>query len=94
MSKGQELGQIEVKSFTSQTQADGTTYQFSYTIGGGGPVVQTDVTDPRGLVRRVTFDSSGYPLTRTPGPSVAPSSRPITQSACVPQSLKASKYSH
>lgn len=28
-----------------------------------GPRPQTDVTDPRGYVRRVTFNSSGYPLT-------------------------------
>jgi RHS repeat-associated protein len=50
---------------TSQTQADGTTYQFAYTLDGAGTVIQTDVTDPRGTVRRVTFDSAGYPLTDT-----------------------------
>lgn len=50
---------------TSQTQADGTTYQFAYTVDGAGKVTQTDVTDPRGTVRRVTFDTAGYPLTDT-----------------------------
>jgi RHS repeat-associated protein len=50
---------------TSQTQADGTTYQFAYTVDGAGKVTQTDVTDPRGTVRRVTFDANGYPLTDT-----------------------------
>lgn len=49
-----------------QTQADGTTYLFDYTFDSGtGVVTQTDVTDPRGNVRRVTFNSSGYPLTDT-----------------------------
>jgi RHS repeat-associated protein len=50
---------------TSQTQADGTTYQFAYTTDATGKVIQTDVTDPRGTVRRVTFNSAGYPLTDT-----------------------------
>lgn len=49
-----------------QTQADGTTYLFDYTFDSGtGTVTQTDVTDPRGNVRRVTFNPSGYPLTDT-----------------------------
>ena len=50
---------------TSQQQADGTTYQFAYTEDGSGKVIQTDVTDPRGTVRRVTFNADGYPLTDT-----------------------------
>jgi len=50
---------------TRQTQADGTTYQFAYTLGAGGKVTQTDVTDPRGHVRRVTFNADGFPLTDT-----------------------------
>lgn len=49
----------------TQTQADSTTYQFAYTLDGSGNVTQTDVTDPRGFVRRVTFNSSGYALTDT-----------------------------
>jgi RHS repeat-associated protein len=58
---------------TTQTQADGTTYQFAYILGTGGKVTQADVTDPRGNVRRVTFNSAGYPLsdTRAFGASIA-----------------------
>jgi RHS repeat-associated protein len=48
---------------TKQTQADNTTYQFAYTLNGSGKVTQTDVTDPRGNVRRVTFNANGYILT-------------------------------
>jgi YD repeat-containing protein len=40
-------------------------YQFAYTLGTGGVVTQTDVTDPRGIVRRVTFDAALGPLTDT-----------------------------
>ncbi|HKQ51208.1 MAG TPA: RHS repeat-associated core domain-containing protein [Pyrinomonadaceae bacterium] len=47
-----------------QTQADATAYQFAYTEADG-KVVQTDVTDPRGNLRRVTFNSSGYILKDT-----------------------------
>lgn len=49
----------------TQTQADTTTYEFDYTLNGSGKVTQTDVTDPRGNVRRLTFNSSGYTLTDT-----------------------------
>jgi RHS repeat-associated protein len=48
-----------------QTQADNSIYQFAYTLDTNGKVTQTDVTDPRGFVRRVTFNSSGYVLTDT-----------------------------
>jgi len=48
-----------------QTQADGTTYQFAYTLDAAGSVTQTDVTDTRGNVRRVTFNALGYALTDT-----------------------------
>ena len=34
-------------------------------MDGTGKVTQTDVTDPRGTVRRVTFNAAGYPLTDT-----------------------------
>ncbi len=50
---------------TKQTQADNTTYQFAYTLDANGKVTQTDVTDPRNNVRRVTFNPSGYILTDT-----------------------------
>ncbi|MDP3596309.1 MAG: DUF6531 domain-containing protein, partial [Nitrospirota bacterium] len=43
----------------TQTQADGTTYQFAYALDGNGNVTQTDVTDPRGYVKRFVFNSSG-----------------------------------
>ena len=48
-----------------QTLANGSTYQFAYTLGGNGKVTQTDVTDQRGNIRRVTFNSNGYWLTDT-----------------------------
>lgn len=48
-----------------QTQADSSEYEFAYTLDGSGKVTQTDVTDPRGNVRRLTFNSSGYTLTDT-----------------------------
>jgi YD repeat-containing protein len=50
---------------SKQTQADTGFYQFAYTLDGNGKVTQTDVTDPRGFVRRSTFNSSGYTLTDT-----------------------------
>ena len=50
-----------------QTMADGGFYTFAYTLGANGKVVQTDVTDPRGIVRRVTFNASGFSLTDTSG---------------------------
>jgi RHS repeat-associated protein len=48
-----------------QTQADGTTYQFTYRLNEANRVTQTEVIDPRGTVRRVTFNASGYALTDT-----------------------------
>lgn len=48
-----------------QTLADGAIWQFAYTLGGGGKVTQTDVTDPRGFVRRAVFNSSGYLIQET-----------------------------
>ncbi|HKZ80773.1 MAG TPA: RHS repeat-associated core domain-containing protein [Pyrinomonadaceae bacterium] len=50
---------------TRQTLADTGVFQFAYVVGGSGNVTQTDVTDPRGHVRRATFNSSGYTLTDT-----------------------------
>jgi RHS repeat-associated protein len=44
-----------------QIQADNSIFQFSYTTDPiTDKVVQTDVTDPRGTVRRTTFDSNGF----------------------------------
>ena len=42
-----------------QMQADGTFYQFTYTLDGSGNVTRTDITDPRGIVRQVSF-ASGF----------------------------------
>jgi RHS repeat-associated protein len=47
----------------TQTRPDSTTYQFAYTLDGSGKVTQTDMTDPRGYVKRLTFNSAGYTLT-------------------------------
>lgn len=45
----------------SQTLADpNATYQFSYTLDGSGAITQTDVTDPRGHVKRFAFNSDRY----------------------------------
>jgi YD repeat-containing protein len=49
----------------TQTQADSTTYQFAYTLDGSGNVTQTDVTDPRGYVKRFAFNSVGLTTTIT-----------------------------
>ena len=43
----------------SQTLANGGTYIFAYVQDGAGKVTQTSVTDPRGSVRRVDFNSTG-----------------------------------
>jgi RHS repeat-associated protein len=48
-----------------QTQADSTDYEFAYTLDGSGKVTATEVTNPRGYIRRVTFNSAGYVLTDT-----------------------------
>jgi YD repeat-containing protein len=44
----------------TQTQADGSTFHFAYTLDGTGRITQTEVTDPRTFVRRMTFNSDGY----------------------------------
>jgi RHS repeat-associated protein len=44
-----------------QTMADGGVYQFAYTTDPNtGAIAQTDLTDPRGFVKRTTFNSHGY----------------------------------
>jgi RHS repeat-associated protein len=48
-----------------QTQADGSTYQFAYTLNANGSVAQTNVTDPRGYLRTVTYNSDGFPTSNT-----------------------------
>jgi RHS repeat-associated protein len=48
-----------------QTLADGSSFEFSYTVGADGKITQTDITDPRGTVRRVVFDTNSYPISDT-----------------------------
>lgn len=62
-----------------QTQADQSTYQFAYTTDAGGKVTATQVTDPRGNLRKVSFDSGGFVTSDTaafgtPKPRPPPSS--------------------
>lgn len=47
-----------------QTLADGGIYRFAYTLNGN-KVTQTDITDPRGNVRRLAFNASGYVVSMT-----------------------------
>jgi RHS repeat-associated protein len=50
---------------TPSVSTDNPTFQFAYTTDTSNRVTQTDVTSPRGNVRRVTFNSAGYTLTDT-----------------------------
>ena len=50
---------------TQQTLAGGAVYQFAYTVDANGNVTRTDVTDPRGKIRRVDFNSDGYKVAET-----------------------------
>jgi RHS repeat-associated protein len=43
-----------------QLLADGSTYQLEYTLDGSARVIEARVTDPRGFVRRTTFNANGY----------------------------------
>jgi RHS repeat-associated protein len=43
-----------------QTLANGGLWQFAYTQDVNGNIVQTDITNPRGFVDRVTLDTNGY----------------------------------
>lgn len=61
-------GRVTKQIFADETPAvstDNPTYQFVYTTDSGGNVLQTDATNPRGNVRRTTFDSSGRILSDT-----------------------------
>lgn len=51
---------------TQQTLADpSATYGFAYTTDGSGNITQTDVTDPRGHVDRLAFNSNHYVVSDT-----------------------------
>jgi YD repeat-containing protein len=43
-----------------QTLADSGVYGFTYTTDSTGKITQTDVTNPRGIVRRMSYHASGY----------------------------------
>ncbi|MFF4160310.1 RHS repeat-associated core domain-containing protein [Streptomyces sp. NPDC001678] len=43
-----------------QTLAEGATYSFDYAKNPAGKITATDVKQPSGAVRRVTFDSDGF----------------------------------
>jgi len=43
-----------------QVQADSSTFLYSYTTDANNNVTQTNVTDPKGNIRQVTFNSDGY----------------------------------
>jgi RHS repeat-associated protein len=51
---------------SKQTLANTGTYTFAYTLGTDGTTVtQTQVTDPRGAIRKVEFNGAGYSITDT-----------------------------
>ena len=50
---------------SKQTQADQTTYQFSYVLNSNNQVTEADVTDPRAIKRKVTFNGDGYLISDT-----------------------------
>jgi len=61
-------GRVVKQTLADNTPAistDNPTYFFAYTTDSGGRVIQTDVTDPRGYIRRATFGTNGYRLTDT-----------------------------
>ncbi|HJQ97480.1 MAG TPA: RHS repeat-associated core domain-containing protein [Candidatus Polarisedimenticolaceae bacterium] len=43
-----------------QTLGDGRIYHFDYTVDAAAKVIQTNVTNPRGYVRRIAFNGGGY----------------------------------
>lgn len=68
---------------TQQTLADSAaTYQLSYTVDGSGNITQTDITDPRGHVERMAFNSDHYvtSVTEAYGTSLARTTTTTRQS--------------
>ena len=43
-----------------QRHADGGLFEFNYTLDRDGILTRTDVTDPRGIVDRTSFNTAGY----------------------------------
>jgi len=60
-------GRVIKQTFADNTPelTDNPFFTFAYTLDSGGRVVQADVTDPGGKVRRVTFDANGYTTSET-----------------------------
>ena len=61
-------GRVIKQTMADDTPAnpnDNPTHQYSYLTDGSGKIIQSDYTDPRGFVRRTTFNSSGYVATAT-----------------------------
>ncbi|WP_163567518.1 DUF6531 domain-containing protein [Fodinicola feengrottensis] len=50
---------------STQTLGDGSTFQFAYTTDAADKLVETRLTDQRGNVRRMTFNSRGYSTSDT-----------------------------
>ncbi|MFP8883822.1 RHS repeat-associated core domain-containing protein [Streptomyces mangrovi] len=48
-----------------QTLTEGAVYDFTYTEGADGQITATEVTEPGGAVRKVTFDADGYGVSDT-----------------------------
>ncbi|MEX2555098.1 MAG: RHS repeat-associated core domain-containing protein [Actinomycetota bacterium] len=46
-----------------QTDATGGVWEFAYTTDSSGNVTQTEVTDPRGIIERVSFNADGDTIT-------------------------------
>src|ERR1044072_8137679 len=61
---GREIKQTLADN-TPANSTDNPRCLFNYTTDSGGRVVQTDVTDPRNNIQRVTFSPTGYRLTET-----------------------------
>ncbi len=43
-----------------QTYPDSTTATLAYTLNGAGKVAQTDITDERGVIKRIAFNANGF----------------------------------
>ena len=63
-------GRIMKQTMADDTPANSTdnpTHQYSYVTDGSGKITQSDYTDPRGFVKRTTFNSAGFVATVTYG---------------------------
>ncbi|HEX6047588.1 MAG TPA: kelch repeat-containing protein, partial [Pyrinomonadaceae bacterium] len=56
-------GRVIKQTLADDTPADpndNPTHQYAYTTNGAGKIIQSDYTDPRGVVRRTTFNDEGF----------------------------------